>query len=168
MSRRRFVFVGLAGGIALVAARAWHPLDTAIEPRALSVDSGNLVRSLILAFLDGALPSSEQERHIAIERTVADVETAIAGLPPNTRDELTTLFSLLSLAPIRLVFAGIDREWSDASASDVDGFLARLKNSRWSMKRAAYNALHQLIMAAWYADPGTWTSIGYPGPPRLA
>ena len=75
--------------------------------------------------------------------------------------------SLLSLAPMRLVFAGIDGGWANADHEDVEVFLARLKNSRWSMKRAAYDALHQLIMAAWYADPRTWASIGYPGPPRL-
>ena len=149
------MFVGLAGALTLVAVRAWQP----------TADFGS--RALTPAFLDGALPAQEPDRRDAIARTLTNVEAAIAGLPPTARNELSTLFSLLSLAPMRLVFAGIDGGWVDANREDVDVFLARLKNSRWSVKRAAYDALHQLIMAAWYADPRTWASIGYPGPPRL-
>lgn len=167
ISRRRFVFVGLAGALTLVAVRAWQP-TTDSGRRALTTDAGDVVRSLIPAFLDGALPAHEPERRDAIARTLTNVEAAIAGLPPTARNELSTLFSLLSLAPLRLVFAGIGGGWVDANREDVDVFVARLKNSRWSVKRAAYDALHQLIMAAWYADPRTWASIGYPGPPRLA
>jgi hypothetical protein len=167
ISRRRFVFVGLAGALTLVAARAWQPAADNGN-RALTADAADVVRSLIPAFLDGALPANEPEQRDAIERTLTNVEAAIAGLPPTSRNELSTLFSLLSIAPMRLVFAGIDGGWANASREDVDVFLARLKNSRLSMKRAAYDALHQLIMAAWYADPRTWASIGYPGPPRLA
>ena len=166
ISRRRFVFVGLAGALTLVAVRAWQPADDS-GSRALTTDAYDVVRSLIPAFLDGALPANEPERRDAIARTVTNVEAAIAGLPPTARNELSTLFSLLSLAPMRLVFAGIDGGWANADHEDVEVFLARLKNSRWSMKRAAYDALHQLIMAAWYADPRSWASIGYPGPPRL-
>ena len=131
------MFVGLAGALTLVAVRAWQPTAD-FGSRALTTDAGDVVRSLIPAFLDGALPAQEPDRRDAIARTLTNVEAAIAGLPPTARNELSTLFSLLSLAPMRLVFAGIDGGWVDANREDVDVFLARLKNSRWSVKRAAW------------------------------
>ena len=70
--------------------------------------------------------------------------------------------------PVRIFVAGMGGEWRDASIAEANGFLVRLQKSRWSVKRSAYDALHQLTFAAWYADPKTWPAIGYPGPPALA
>ena len=36
-----------------------------------------------------------------------------------------------------------------------------------ALKRSAYDALHQLILAAWYGNGRSWAGIGYPGPPKL-
>ena len=70
------------------------------------------------------------------------------------------------LADRRLV-AGIGSAWRDATVADANAFLVRLQKSRWSVKRSAYDALHQLIFAAWYANPRAWPAIGYRGPPAL-
>jgi hypothetical protein len=32
------------------------------------------------------------------------------------------------------------------------------------MLQTAYHALHDLVLGAWYADPSSWTAVGYPGP----
>ena len=162
--------MGVTGAVTLAAARWLQPTMTAarIEDSALSPAATDIMRALVPAFLDGALPSEQQERVAAVEATVARVATAIAGLPPAGRDELGTLFALLALPPMRFVFAGIDGSWRDAGLTQAAAFLTRLQKSRWALKRAAYDALHQLTMAAWYADSRTWESIGYPGPPRLA
>jgi hypothetical protein len=164
-SRRRFLFIGLAGAAALGGAR-WLQ-GAATGDTALSPDGADVMRALVPALLDGALPTQTRARRAAIEETVSAVATAIAGLPPATREELTALFALLAFAPIRIIFAGIDGQWRDASAAEANAFLVRLQKSRWSAKRAAYDALHQLTFAAWYANPGAWPAIGYAGPPAL-
>lgn len=169
-SRRRFLFTGIAGTAALMAAHWLQPSPAArgaIPASALSPEGADIMRALIPAMLDGALPEATGERRDAVEQTVLAIATAIDGLPPLARDELATLFALLALAPVRIAFAGVDKPWRDASADDASAFLVRLRNSRWSMKRAAYDALHQLTIAAWYANPRAWPSIGYPGPPVL-
>jgi hypothetical protein len=170
LPRRRFLFIGAAGAVTLIAARWLQPatIAHADERGGLAPAGADVMRALVPAFLDGALPSDPHEHAAAIERTVAGVAIAIEGLPPAARDELATLFSLLALAPIRFVFAGIDGPWRDASLVQAGAFLDRLRKSRWSLKRSAYDALHQLTLAAWYADPRSWPSIGYPGPPRLS
>ena len=35
------------------------------------------------------------------------------------------------------------------------------------LQRTAYDALHQIIFAAWYGNPRSWPAIGYAGPPEL-
>ena len=170
-SRRYFLFLAVTGAVALGATRWLQPTTTVggiEESGGLSPAAADVMRALVPAFLDGALPVAPQERAAAVEQTVAGVATAIAGLPPAARDELATLFALLALPPMRFLFAGVDGAWRDASATQAGAFLARLQKSRWALKRAAYDALHQLTMAAWYADSRTWESIGYPGPPTLS
>jgi len=168
-TRRRVLFVGAAGAVALVAARWFAPGGT-FPPAApgLSTAGAEVVRALVPAMLDGALPPDPDARKTAIEETVGAVSAAIEGLPPLTRDELGTLFALLAFAPMRVAFAGTGTSWQSASVDDVQAFLGRLHASRWAVKRAAYDALHQLVFAAWYANPRAWPAIGYPGPPALA
>ena len=134
----------------------------------LTTDAADIVRALAPALLDGALPDDGGERDAAVARTVAAVGAAIEGLPPATREELATLFALLASMPVRIFVAGMGGAWRDATVAEANGFLVRLQKSRWSVKRSAYDALHQLTFAAWYADPQTWPAIGYPGPPALA
>ncbi|MGC1818537.1 MAG: hypothetical protein WA900_12885, partial [Casimicrobiaceae bacterium] len=100
-------------------------------------------------------------------QTIDGVGEAMRGLAPIAREELASLFSLLAFAPLRIGLGGMTVSWEDASVADADAFLARLQSSRWTQKRAAYDALHQITFAAWYANPRSWPSIGYPGPPRL-
>ncbi len=168
--RRRVIFTGVAGLAALAAAR-WLPAQAPaarVGASALSADGADVMRALAPALLDGVLPSPPQARRAAVEDTVAAIAVAIEGLPPIARHELATLFALLAFAPVRIAVAGIDGPWRSASVDDADAFLERLRRSRWSQKRAAYDALHQLTFAAWYASPRAWSAIGYPGPPDLS
>ena len=57
--------------------------------------------------------------------------------------------------------------WSAAPPGTVNGFLRRWRFSSAALLRSGYQALHQLIMAAWYANPAAWPRIGYPGPPAI-
>ncbi len=84
------------------------------------------------------------------------------------RKEIDQLFALLAFAPSRALLAGVWSPWSEASARSIAAFLAQWRDSRFALKRSAYGALHQLIMAAWYGSPDAWPAIGYPGPPSLA
>jgi hypothetical protein len=49
----------------------------------------------------------------------------------------------------------------------VAGFLAAWRSSRLALLQSAYAALHDLSFGAWYAQPESWTDIGYPGPPEI-
>ncbi len=106
---------------------------------------------------NGATASSETRRRVSRPRSQACRRSRATSS--------RTLFALLAFAPVRIAFAGIDGPWRDASVGDANAFLVRLQKSRWSVKRAAYDALHQLTLAAWYANP---RSVAFDRLPRAA
>ena len=168
MRRRTFLTVGIAGAATLAAA-GWFA--SALRPRsgtrALDDDARAIVAAIVPAMLHGALPDRLPERDTALAETVDNVDRAIQGLPPASRAELGQLFALLSLTAARRAFAGVASPWTEAPRDEVDAFLQAWRTSGWTLKRSAYDALHQIIFAAWYGNPRAWSRIGYPGPPRL-
>jgi hypothetical protein len=174
-SRRTFLVAGLAGSAALFTAwwmrngRERAPPSGALAPLAtLDPDAPAIIAAIVPVMLDGALPFAPAERAAAIDETAANVARAVAGLPPAAQKELGQLFSLLALAPARIGLARIDSRWAAARPDQVAAFLDRWRTSHWKLQRAAYDALHQLVYAAWYGNPKSWPAIGYPGPPALA
>jgi hypothetical protein len=169
-SRRRVIFAGVFGAAALVAAR-WLPQAPAARDaasfHALDADGRMIVTALVPAMLAGALPEAPDARAEAIRDTVVGVERAIAGLPPLAQRELGQLFSLLALAPARWALLRSASSWPQSSIADVQAFLDRSRDSRVTLFRAAYDAFHQLIFAAWYGSPRAWAAIGYAGPPQV-
>jgi hypothetical protein len=166
MRRRTFLTAGVAGSALLAVAGWWtwsrRPAAVRLDPQA-----DVIVRAIVPAMLAGALPDEPRARPAAIEETVANVARAIGGLPPASRGELAQLFALLSIAPARRAFAGLATPWPDATPDEVSSFLDGWRDSGWALKRSAYDALHQLVMAAWYGNERSWASIAYPGPPRI-
>jgi hypothetical protein len=176
LTRRRFLITGLGGSVAL--AVAWRlratastteasPRATAAAPlAALDRDAPAILAAVVPVILSGALPTGS-DRETAIAETLHGVARAIAGLAPSAQRELGELFSLLGFAPARVLLAGVRSPWNEASPETVAAFLERWRTSRFELQRSAYDALHQLTLSAWYANPRAWPAIGYPGPPRI-
>ena len=169
ISRRTLLKAGIAGGAALLLAR-WLYTPTLPParptPNALDPEARTIVAAIIPVLLDGALPSGPEAQSARAD-ILAAVEEAIAGLPPATRKELADLFSLLDFPPTRCLIAGIWSPWPKASRESIASFLTRWRDSRFELLRSAYAALHQLVFAAWYANPRAWAATGYAGPPSL-
>lgn len=173
LTRRRFITAGIAGGALLGVAWWLRRRGPATgDPRfatlsALDAEAPVVIAGIASVLLDGALPVEPAARAAAIDDTVAGVAQAIAGLPPAARQELGELFTLLGLAPARIALARVTPAWSEATPADIGAFLERWRNSSLSLLRSAYDALHQLVFAAWYGNPKSWPAIGYGGPPAL-
>ena len=163
-SRRQFLKAGVAGCAALtlasLAARAPARADQGAFAF-LGPQDRVIVAAIAPVMLAGALPEG------AVPEVVLGVDQAIAGLAPATQDELRQLFDLLGLGIARVLVAGLWPAWEEAGAEDVAAFLERWRTSRFDLLRSAYLGLHELIIAAWYGNPGAWPRIGYPGPPEL-
>jgi hypothetical protein len=152
--RRRFLQVGLAG-TAVLATAGWF-----------ATSRGGVVEALVPVVLDGSLPAPGPERERAVRDVTEAFHRAVAGLTPAVQGEVAQLLALLRFAPTRLAFTGIAAPLDAAAPADIAAFLARWRASRFDLLRASYQALTQLIQAAWYDNPASWAAIGYPGPPR--
>jgi hypothetical protein len=170
LSRRTFIAAGILGAAALAATRfipraPGPPHDPSL--RALDADAATIVAAIVPAMLAGALPDERAARAAAARETVAAVDATILGLPPRAQRELDELFALLASLPGRVALAHTTASWSAMSETDTQAFLERLRGSRWTLLRAAYDALHQLVLASWYGNPRAWAAIGYGGPPAI-
>jgi hypothetical protein len=159
----------VAGVAALAAARYWpHSSPARTEGlRVLDTGAAAVIAAIVPVILADALPSDASLRGRAIRATVDNVDRAIAGLSPRQIGELGHLFVLLALPPVRWSLTRSTRAWQDATQEEIDAFLARMRESRIGLLRAAYDALHQLVFGAWYGDPRAWAAIGYDGPPSI-
>ena len=163
LSRRTFLKAGLVGTLALAAGGGIYRLayGTAQPHRfALDGEARAAIDAIIPAMLAGAVPAGSAAIAAATER----VHQAILGLPLSTQKEIQDLFGLLALAPARRFIAGMTDGWADASVEQVGAFLQGWRMHRFATLQVAYHALHDLVLGAWYADPSSWTAIGYPGP----
>jgi hypothetical protein len=171
ISRRTFIAAGVVGAAALATAgwlRGPHAPSLGIARRALDGDAEAIIGAIVPVLLADALPAEPRAHADAIAQTVTAIDIAVAGLAPAAQAELAQLFALLALPPVRMGFAGVAAPWPQASPADVRRFLDRCRDSSWTLLRSAYEALHQLIYAAWYGNPQSWSAIGYPGPPAVA
>jgi hypothetical protein len=151
ITRRRFLSGGIAAAAALLIA------GVAYRYRELSERDTEIVAAIAPVML--GIPS-------AGAATVRGVDIAIAGLPLEARAQLHQLFGLLRFPLSRIFIAGIRHPWHAAREAEIAEFLLSWRYSRFVQLRSAYDALHQLIMAAWYGGSASWPAIGYAGPPR--
>jgi hypothetical protein len=165
-TRREFLRAGTAGAVLLTLLRRL-PVHAAAPPGVLEADQRQALAAIIPVMLAGALPEGEA-RAQAVSDVANGVEVAVAGLPPHLQDEVAELFTLLTFAPTRCLVAGVWRPWPQAHPDDIGAFLQDWRTSWFSLLQSAYHALHELIMASWYARSESWAALAYPGPPRLA
>lgn len=173
--RRQLLKTGLAGSLLLGVAGWLAPPLPAAPTRApasspfpsFSPEVREMLAAVAGCLLAGALPGEPDARRQALAAEVDALAQTVAGLSLATQKEIGELFGLLTVAPGRRLLAGVARPWGEASAAEVGEFLESWRGSRFGLLQSAYHALHDLVFGAWYAQPGHWAAIGYPGPPEL-
>jgi hypothetical protein len=166
-TRREFLRAGLVGGALLAALRMLPGYASDAAAPKLTADQRAVLAAIAPVLLAGALPEGPQ-RGEAVAAVVDGVEQAVGGLPPPVRAELDQLFLLLTFGPTRWLIAGVEAPWPRASAAEIAAFLESWRTSWLVLLQSGYHALHELIMAAWYARPESWPVLRYPGPPELS
>lgn len=168
MQRRTLLRLGLAGGTLLALAGTGAALWTpGWRDGHLSAEARSLWQAVAQAVLEGVLPADPAVRRVALQAHLGRLDTTIAGLPPATRRELSDLLALLCMAPGRLALTGLRPAWDRASTAEVAAMLQSLRTSERALQRQIYQALRDLSNAAWFADAGAWSALGYPGPTPL-
>jgi len=164
MQRRTFLRLSLLGVAVLGAGAVALRLTGRTSPAAARADARTVLQAVIPAFLAGVLPLEPEANREAREQALARTLTAIDGLPATTRADLDQLFGLLASHPGRWL-AGV--EWENAEPERISAFLQRWRTSSFDLFVVGYEAMHDLVLGSWYADPSSWDAIGYPGPTKL-
>jgi len=162
MNRRTLLKVGVVAPVVLAAGGALLYLGAdAARDRTM------VVRALVPALLDGALPAGGAPRTARIDATVDAVAAAIAGLPLATQTELGQAFAVLATRVGRIAAGGPFADWSEADTGAVGRMLQGWRMHPLDAVQALYQAMHDLVLTSYYADEARWPEIGYPGPLAL-
>lgn len=130
----------------------------------LSADAAIVMRAVARGVLDGNLPDDAVKREAALHGHLQRLAATIVGLPAATQSELSQLLALLASMPGRTLLAGLHVPWADASVEQLTAALQDMLSSSIALRQQAFHALRDLTNAAYFADPGTWPMLGYPGP----
>ena len=169
-SRRRFIFVGVAGAIAAGAAFVLPRVgksDVVPKGNALVQQHADMLRVVAAAVLGPALPVDAVSRDAELTRVVSAAGALIDNFPTSTQREVGDLFGLLALKPARMIL-GFSGNWEMSEAPAIAQSLLALRDSSIGLKQQTYFALHDMVLGSFYSEPKTWVSTGYPGPPKLA
>lgn len=170
-SRRGFL-KATAGGTLLLAGSGFvagcgSGSTLAPDMKVLTRNALEALQTLVPAILDGALPEDQAARAVGVNDAIEAFDRAVAGLHPDVQAEIGQLFSLLAIGPARWLIGGSTASLAGMTPEAAKAFLAHWRGSSINLLFAGYNALTQLVQAAWYGNPLAWGRIGYSGPPQV-
>jgi hypothetical protein len=164
MQRRAWLKLGAASAVVLAlgggVATTWRP---GVVAGKLSADGRLAMGALARALLAGALPPDAA----ALNRHLDAFEGLVATLQPAVLEELTLLLSLTTNAPGRLGLFGHATALHELPVDTLRAALQAMRTSSVSLRQQAYFGLRELHCGVRYAEPDTWTLLGYPGPTAI-
>ncbi len=124
--------------------------------------------SVLAAIADRVTPGTT-DAPTARELDVAyQIDTLLDSLHPSVAWELNQLLKLFDNAITGLLLDGRITTFTASPPEVQDEVLQSWRTSRLSVRRQGYRALRNLCAATYFADPATYASVGYPGPPDFS
>lgn len=164
MRRRSLLALGAFSGVTLlVCGGALALLQPGVRDARLSPAGREVFAGVARAMLEGSLPPDPA----ATAGLLARIDALIAALPPHAQEELSQLLALLASAPGRHAFAGLSPPWNEATIAQLQDAMQSMRLSQLSLRQQAYQALHDIVGAAFVSDEATWSLLDYPGPVAL-
>jgi hypothetical protein len=168
MQRRSLLKLGLGSAVLLAAAGGTVVfLKPGLLKNQLSPGAREVFSAVARAFLAGSLPSDLGANQVAIHGFLDRVDGLVSALPPHAQAELSQLLGLLATTVGRRGLTGLGKDWPDASVGEVQQALQSMRISSLSLRQQAYQALHDIVGGAYFADADTWRILGYPGPLKI-
>ncbi|MBX3607980.1 MAG: hypothetical protein KF788_22095 [Piscinibacter sp.] len=169
MRRRTLLQLGLGSAITLAVVGGGLALvEPGLDPAGRLHEGGRRVmHGVARGVLDGVLPREPAALEAALLAHLRRLDDTLTAFPPATRSELSQLFALLASTPGRLALAGLTHAWDEADAASIQAALQAMRTSGLALRQQAYHALRDLTNAAWFAEPSSWSALGYGGPVDL-
>jgi hypothetical protein len=158
MKRRWLVLGALSGAALALGGGSLALLQPGVQDAKLTTAGRDVFAGAARGLLDGSVHAD------GVGALLERIDSLIAALPMHAQGELSQLLALLASAPGRRAFAGLAPRWQDASVAQIQDALQSMRISSVSLRQQGYQALHDIVAAAYFSDEGTWGSLGYPGP----
>jgi hypothetical protein len=165
MRRRTWLGLGVLSAALLAAGGGALSLvaSPGIADGKLSAGGRRVFEGAARGLLQGTLPTDPATMPPLLDR----IEGLIANLAPHAQAELSHLLALLASAPGRRSFATLSSDWNEASVEEVQRAMKSMQVSKLALRRQAYQALHDIVGAAYFSDASTWANLAYPGPTEV-
>jgi hypothetical protein len=157
--------LGVVGATALaLVGGTLAMLQPARREAAFTESAQAMLRAVARAVLGTLLPSGAAAESAALTALLLRLQATIAGMPAAMQGEVDELLIIVSSVPGRRVLVGLADAWAEAPTPAVTAALQDMRLSSLALRQQVFHALRDLTNAAYFADPGTWLAIGYPGP----
>lgn len=168
MQRRSLLKLGLVSAAVLaIAGGAAALVQPGLAGGKLTQSGREVFWAVGNAVLDKTLPDENTARQTALNGLLNRIDALATALPPHTQGELSQLLSVLGSAVGRQLLAGLRGSWPEASIDDVQQALEAMRMSGVALRQQAYAALHDITAGAYFSDPSSWATLGYPGPLKI-
>jgi len=167
LSRRTVLRYGLGGALLLAAGGTGLALQTTAprEPRAPLQVLDARTYAILAAVADRIAPERDGFPAASELQVAEKIDALLATSDPALGAEVKQVLLLLENALAGFVFDGRARPFTKLAPEAQDEVLRAWQSSALHVRRTAYNALHGLCAAAYYASPAIYARVGYPGPP---
>lgn len=150
--------------VLILAGGATALLQPGLRQGRLTPGAQDVFTSVARAILDSTLPTEPAQAQAALTGLVPRIDALVQALPPHAQAELSQLLGLLGTGLGRRTLAGLAPDWRSASVAEVQQALQSMRSSRLGLRLQSYQALHDIVGAAYFSDASTWPTLGYPGP----
>ena len=154
----------ISAAVLAVGGGAMALVQPGLRDARLSAAGREVFAGASRGLLEGSLPRSGEPLRLALDGLLDRIDAVIAALPPHAQSELSQLLSLLATSGGRRALGGLAEPWPAASVAQVQEALQAMRVSGISLRRQAYQALHDIVGGAYFSDAQTWGLLGYPGP----
>ncbi|HEY5581377.1 MAG TPA: hypothetical protein VIK56_09465 [Rhodoferax sp.] len=165
MQRRTWLKLGAVSATVLIlaggATALWQP---GLQQGRLSPGAQDVFASVARAILDGTLPTEPAQVQAALAGLAQRIDALVQALPPHVQAELSQVLGILGTGIGRRTLAGLAPDWRSASVAEVQQALQSMRTSSLALRLQSYQALHDIVGAAYFSDASTWPALGYPGP----
>ncbi|WP_144392986.1 hypothetical protein [Pleionea sediminis] len=105
------------------------------------------------------------QQNVSFKTILTLIDNAIVNFSKRSQQEVRELLDILWNRAAKLLVARVWTSWTDADATTINNFLQVWRESWLVTLNQGYQALQQLIIAAYYSKTESWSLCDYPGPP---